>query len=94
MSDFIITLDVGGQMIKTQISTLTKYPDSMLAIMFQHTTNGLSPMPMTNVGAYFLDANPVYFGITYIFLVKKKIQTKSRKTSVVNQNLAKIIPYL
>ena len=35
MSDSIITLDVGGQMFKTQISTLTKYPDSMLAIMFQ-----------------------------------------------------------
>ena len=61
MSDFIITLDVGGQMIKTQISTLTKYPDSMLAIMFQHTANGLAPMPMTKDGAYgadFLDANP------------------------------------
>ena len=37
MSDSIITLDVGGQMFKTQISTLTKYPDSRLAIMFQHT---------------------------------------------------------
>ena len=37
MSDSIITLDVGGQIFKTQTSTLTKYPDSRLAIMFQHT---------------------------------------------------------
>ena len=73
MSDSIITLDVGGQMFKTQISTLTKYPDSMLAIMFQHTVNGLAPMPMTKDGAYFLDANPLYFGGILDYLRHGKI---------------------
>ena len=40
MSDSIITLDVGGQIFKTHVSTLTKYPDSMLAVMFNHTDQG------------------------------------------------------
>ena len=60
-------------MFKTQISTLTKYPDSMLAIMFQHTANGLAPMPMTKDGAYFLDANPLYFGEILDYLRHGKI---------------------
>ena len=41
MSDSIITLDVGGQIFKTQLSTLTKYPESMLAKMFNHIDSGL-----------------------------------------------------
>jgi len=61
MSDSIITLDVGGQIFKTHVSTLTKYPDSMLAVMFNHTDQGLAPMPKTKEGAYFLEADPIYF---------------------------------
>ena len=41
MSNSIITLDVGGQIFKTQITTLTKYPGSMLATMFNHIDSGL-----------------------------------------------------
>ena len=41
MSDSIITLDVGGQIFRTQLSTLTKYPESMLATMFNHIDSGL-----------------------------------------------------
>ena len=40
MSDSIVTLDVGGQIFKTRISTLTKYPGSMLAAMFNHEDEG------------------------------------------------------
>ena len=58
MSDSIVTLDVGGQMFKTRISTLTKYPGSMLAAMFHHEHEGMTPMAMTKDGAYFLDVDP------------------------------------
>ena len=66
-------------MFKTQTSTLTKYPDSMLAIMFQHTANGLAPMPMTKDGAYILDANPVYFGEILDYPRHGKIQNTKHK---------------
>ena len=88
MSDSIITLDVGGQMFKTQISTLTKYPDSMLAIMFQHTANGLAPMPMTKEGAYFLDANPLYFGEILDYLRHGKIVSEDPNVLKGIKNLA------
>ena len=35
--------------------------DSMLAVMFNHTDQGLAPMPKTKEGAYFLEADPIYF---------------------------------
>ena len=88
MSDSIITLDVGGQMFKTQISILTKYPDSMLAIMFQHTANGLAPMPMTKNGAYFLDANPLYFGEILDYLRRGKIVSEDPNVLKGIKNLA------
>ena len=86
--DSIITLDVGGQMFKTQISILTKYPDSMLAIMFQHTANGLAPMPMTKDGAYFLDANPLYFGEILDYLRRGKIVSEDPNVLKGIKNLA------
>ena len=57
----IIKLDVGGQLFKTNIQTLCKYPDSMLCTMFSHTDSGLTPMPKTEKGHFFLDADPIYF---------------------------------
>ena len=33
----------------------------MLAVMFNHTDQGLAPMPKTKEGAYFLEADPIYF---------------------------------
>ena len=60
MSDSIISIDVGGQIIKTHISTLTKFPESMLATMFNHQDQGMAPMAKTD-GVYFLDANPLHF---------------------------------
>ena len=62
-SESIVTLNVGGQIFQTTIHTLTKYPDSMLATMFRHLKNGLSPMPKTQEGQYFLDADPDFFKV-------------------------------
>ena len=61
MADSIVTLDVGGKIFRTYIQTLTKYPESLLAVMFSHTDKGMAPMPKTKDGYYFLDVNPVYF---------------------------------
>ena len=62
-SESIVTLNVGGQIFQTTIHALTKYPDSMLATMFRHSKNGLSPMPKTQEGHYFLDADPDFFKV-------------------------------
>ena len=45
----------------THISTLTKFPESMLATMFNHQNQGLAAMVKTKDGDYFLDANPMHF---------------------------------
>ena len=62
MSESIITINVGGQIFMAHISTLTKFPESMLATMFNHQNQGMAPMTKTNDGVYFLDANPLHFG--------------------------------
>ena len=61
MASGIITLDVSGELFETTLATLSKYPDSMLAIMFSQ--NGLPAMPRTQNGHYFLDVNPDSFKI-------------------------------
>ena len=50
MSDSIITINVGGQIFMTQISTLTKFPESMLATMFNFRNRANN---MTKDGVYF-----------------------------------------
>ena len=67
-SNSIIKLDVGGQLFQTTISTLSKYPGSMLSAMFSHTDAGLSPMPRTEAGHFFLDVNPKFFEIVLEWL--------------------------
>ena len=67
-SQSIIKLDVGGQLFQTTISTLSKYPGSMLSTMFSHTDSGLSPMPRTEAGHFFLDVNPKFFEIVLEWL--------------------------
>ena len=62
-SSSIIKLNVGGQIFETNVHTLTKYPGSMLCAMFSYTQNGISPMPKTNEGLFFLDADPEYFRV-------------------------------
>ena len=72
-SKTILELDVGGQLFKTNIQTLCKYPDSMLCAMFSHTDSGLIPMPKTEKGHFFLDVNPIYFGVVLDWLRLGKV---------------------
>jgi hypothetical protein len=76
MSDSIITIDIGGQIFRTTLSTLTKYPGSLLGTMFSHLDSGLAPMAKTKEGNYFLDANPIYFGEILEYLRHGKIIAK------------------
>ena len=79
MADSIITLDVGGKIFRTYIQTLTKYPESLLAVMFSHTDKGMAPMPKTKDGYYFLDVNPVYFELILDYLRNGEILTKNEE---------------
>jgi len=76
MSDSIITIDIGGQIFRTTLSTLTKYPGSLLGTMFSHLDSGLAPIAKTKEGNYFLDANPIYFGEILEYLRHGKIIAK------------------
>ena len=77
MSDSIIMLDVGGKIFQTHVSTLTKYPESMLGVMFNHTENGMAPMPKTKDGHYFLDVDPTYFQEILNFLRHGEVITQN-----------------
>jgi len=90
MTDSIVEIDVGGQIFKTQISTLTKYPESMLALMFNHTDEGMSPMTKTKDGAYFLDADPLYFREILEYLRHGEISTED---STLWKGIAKLANY-
>ena len=75
-SQSIIKIDVGGQIFQTAISTLSKYPGSMLSAMFSHTEAGMSPMPKTEAGHFFLDVNPKLFEIVLEWLRLGEIITE------------------
>ena len=49
-----VQLNVGGVMMETTLSTVTKYPDSALARMFHNHNDG---------GVYNIDCNPEYFKV-------------------------------
>ena len=53
----IVTLNVGGTKYTTSLSTLTKYPDSMLGVMF----SGRHALPQQEDGSYFVDVDGEYF---------------------------------
>jgi len=74
MSDSIITIDIGGQIFRTTLSTLTKYPGSLLGTMFSHLDS--APMAKTKEGNYFLDADPIYFREILEYLRHGKIIAK------------------
>jgi hypothetical protein len=52
-----VTLNVGGSLFTTSITTLTKYPDSMLATMF----SGRHTLLPESDGTYFIDRDGTYF---------------------------------
>ena len=72
-SKTILELNVGGQLFQTNIQTLCKYPNSMLCAMFSHTDSGLTPMPKTEKGHFFLDADPIYFRVILNWLRLGKV---------------------
>ena len=53
---------------KKYLSKNCSYPGSMLSAMFSHTDAGLSPMPRTEAGHFFLDVNPKFFEIVLEWL--------------------------
>ncbi|XP_033746860.1 BTB/POZ domain-containing protein KCTD7-like [Pecten maximus] len=60
----VIPLNVGGVKYVTRLSTLCKYPDSMLAALF----SGRHAVDKDQSGCYFLDSNGSMFGYILEFL--------------------------
>ena len=60
----VVTLDVGGTKYRTTLSTLTKYPDSMLGVMF----SGRHDLPQQEDGSYFIDRDADTFHYILMFL--------------------------
>ena len=53
----VVNLNVGGYLFTTSLSTLTKYEDSMLAVMF----SGRHDIVRDESGRYFIDRDGEYF---------------------------------
>lgn len=60
----VITLNVGGRIFATRLSTLLKYPDSMLAVMF----SGRHVIDKDSDGNYFIDRDGTHFNHVLNFL--------------------------
>ena len=60
----VVTLDVGGTKYRTTLSTLTKYPDSMLGAMF----SGRHDLPQQEDGSYFIDRDGEMFKYIILYL--------------------------
>ena len=52
-----ITLDIGGHSFTTTLTTLTRFPDTMLGAMF----SGRHALTKNEVGAHFIDRDGTYF---------------------------------
>ena len=63
----IIALNVGGTRFQTSRQTLTADTNSMLAKMFDPESSFSAPGVKKN-GAYFLDRDPVLFGVVLHYL--------------------------
>ena len=62
----MIKLNVGGTLFTTTVATLTKYPDSMLAIMFNPERRRAAEKD--DNGNFFLDRDPKAFRVILQFL--------------------------
>ena len=69
MFDKVVTLDVGGTKYRTTLSTLTKYPDSMLGVMF----SGRHDLPQQEDGSYFIDRHGEPFQYILMYLRDRDI---------------------
>jgi hypothetical protein len=68
MSRVWVTLNVGGIIMETNISTVQSVPDSMLSKMFNH--ENLAPI---KDGAYLNDADPDVFTVILDWLHHRKV---------------------
>ena len=72
MSGEVISLNVGGTIFTTTVSTLTQYPDSMLAAMFDPESER-PPAREDGQGNYFIDGEPEPFKFILRFLRRGKL---------------------
>ena len=72
MSGEVISLNVGGTVFVTSVATLTQYPDSMLAAMFNPESER-SPAKKDGQGNYFIDRDPKPFEVILSFLRRDKL---------------------
>ena len=66
----IIDLNVGGHLYTTSLTTLTKYPDSMLGAMF----SGRIPVAKDSKGNFFIDRDGETFRYVLNFLRSSKLR--------------------
>jgi hypothetical protein len=69
MFEKIVTLNVGGTKYTTSLSTLTKYPDSMLGVMF----SGRHALPQQEDGSFFIDRDGDTFSNILSYLRDRSI---------------------
>ncbi|XP_048255926.1 BTB/POZ domain-containing protein KCTD7-like isoform X3 [Haliotis rufescens] len=74
----VVDLNVGGRHLTTSLSTLTKYPDSMLATMF----SGRHPVAKDKDGRYFIDVDGDVFVHILNFLRFGKMPPPERASQV------------
>ena len=65
----IVTLNVGGTKYTTSLSSLTKYPDSMLGAMF----SGRYTLPQQEDGSFFIDRDGDTFSYILSYLRDRNI---------------------
>uniref|UniRef100_H2ZZM4 Potassium channel tetramerization domain containing 14 n=2 Tax=Latimeria chalumnae TaxID=7897 RepID=H2ZZM4_LATCH len=68
----VISLNVGGHIYTTTLSTLKKYPRSKLYDMF----NGHPKLPMDLKGRYFIDRDGAYFRYILEYLRSQQVPTQ------------------
>lgn len=77
----VVPLNVGGVKYVTRLSTLKKYPDSMLAALF----SGRYQVDKDADGNYFLDSNGVLFGYLLEFLRNGLIPPKEQSVPLLRE---------
>ena len=73
MSGEVISLNVGGVIFVTSVATLTKYPASMLAAMFNPESER-PPARKDGQGNFFIDRDPKPFEVILSFLRRAKLR--------------------
>ena len=69
----IVDLNVGGHLYTTSLSTLTRFPESMLGAMF----SGRYPVLRDSRGNFFIDRNGAMFGYVLDYLRSLKLSLAS-----------------